>query len=126
MRFDNLSKEETVTRTVDLELPQPWRLPEGVRQTFDIVRVHAGTAYIAGHGPVEGTDILMRGRVGDDVTVEDGYRSARLTGLAVVASLERVLGASSPSHGCGPRSTSMPSRASRVRRSPVWPTGSAT
>lgn len=81
-----------MTRTVDLELPQPWRLPEGLRQTFDIVRVHAGSAYIAGHGPVEGTDILMHGKVGDDLTVDDGYRSARLTGLAIVASLDRVLG----------------------------------
>ena len=81
-----------MTHTTGLELPAPWRLPEGVRQTFEIVRVHAGTAYVAGHGPVDGTEILVRGKVGDDLTVEDGYRSARLTGLAVAASLRRVLG----------------------------------
>ena len=79
-------------QTVPVELPQPWRLPEGVRQTFEIVRVHGGTAYIAGHGPVDGTDVLMHGKVGEDLTVDDGYRSARLTGLSIAASLQRVLG----------------------------------
>ena len=79
-------------QSTELELPEPWRLPAGVRQTFEIVRVHDGAAYIAGHGPVSGTDILMHGTVGEDLTVEDGYRSARLTGLAIAASLHRVLG----------------------------------
>jgi enamine deaminase RidA (YjgF/YER057c/UK114 family) len=78
--------------TLGADLPEPWRLPDGVRQTFQIVRVHAGIAYVAGHGPVRGTEILMRGRVGDDLTVEDGYASARLTALAIIASLRRVVG----------------------------------
>ena len=81
-----------MVRSTELDLPEPWRLPEGVRQTFAIVRVHGGAAYIAGHGPVSGTDVLMRGKVGVDLTIEDGYRSARLTGLAIAASLRRVLG----------------------------------
>ena len=75
-----------------IRLPEPWRLPDGVRQTFQIVRVHAGVAYVAGHGPVQGTEILMRGRVGADLTVEDGYASARLTALAIIASLRRAVG----------------------------------
>jgi len=73
------------------ELPEPWRLPDGVRQTFQIVRMHAGTAYVAGHGPVRGTETLMQGRIGDDLSVEDGYTSARLTALAIVASLRLTL-----------------------------------
>jgi enamine deaminase RidA (YjgF/YER057c/UK114 family) len=80
-------------QTLGVELPEPWRLPEGVRQTFAIVRVHGGIGYVAGHGPVRGSEILMRGRVGADLTVEDGYRSARLTALAVVSSLRREVGA---------------------------------
>jgi hypothetical protein len=87
-----------MTRTLDrlqtlgVELPEPWRLPEQVRQTFQIVRVHGGIGYVAGHGPVRGTEILMRGRVGDDLTVEDGYASARLTALAIISSLRQVVG----------------------------------
>ncbi len=79
-------------RTLGVELPQPWRLPEQVRQTFAIVRIHGGFAHIAGHGPVSGTEILMQGKVGHGLSVEDGYESARLTALAITASLQRVTG----------------------------------
>lgn len=74
------------------ELPEPWRMPDGVAQKFEFVRVHDGTAYIGGHGPVEGTTIKMQGVVGGDLTVDDGYESARLTALAITASLQRAVG----------------------------------
>ena len=73
-------------------LPRPWYLPEGVHQAFEIVRVHGGHAFVAGHGPVDGAEILMQGTVGDDLTVDDGYESARLTAQAITASLQRVVG----------------------------------
>lgn len=79
-------------KALDITLPPPWRMPDGVRGAFEIVRVHGAHAYVAGHGPVSGAEILMHGTVGDDLSVEDGYHSARLTGLAVVSSLERVIG----------------------------------
>jgi enamine deaminase RidA (YjgF/YER057c/UK114 family) len=97
MFFDSMSKESGAMDTfqspqaLGVDLPDPWHLPSTVRHTFEIVRVHAGTAYIAGHGPVDGTDILMTGKVGQDLSVEEGYQSARLTALAVTASLRRVL-----------------------------------
>ena len=77
--------------SLGVDLPDPWALPSTVRQTFEIVHVHGGIAYLAGHGPVSGTQILMTGKVGLGLSVEDGYQSARLTGLAVTASLKRVL-----------------------------------
>lgn len=81
-----------MTSATSIELPEPWRLPAGVRQTFQIVRVHGGLAYVAGHGPVRGSEILMQGRVGDDLSIEDGYASARLTALSIIASLRRTVG----------------------------------
>ena len=87
-----MSQTPETLHTLGSELPRPWRLPEEVRQTFEIVRVHAGTAYIAGHGPVDDTEILMHGKVGEDLTIEEGYQSARLTALAITASLQRVIG----------------------------------
>jgi enamine deaminase RidA (YjgF/YER057c/UK114 family) len=74
------------------ELPEAWRLPDGVRQTFQIVRIHNGVAYVAGHGPVRGAEILVQGRIGADLDVEAGYAAARLTALAIVASLRRAVG----------------------------------
>ena len=51
-----------------------------------------GVAYVSGHLPTDGAEVLVRGKVGDDLTVEQGYEAARLTGLAVLASLKRELG----------------------------------
>ena len=78
--------------TLGVRLPEPWRLPDEVRQTFDIFRLHGAFGYISGHGPVDGTAVLMHGTIGADLAVEDGYESARLTALAIAASLQRVLG----------------------------------
>ena len=80
-----------IPQSPGIALPHPWELPSTVRQTFEIVRVHGGIAYVAGHGPVSGTEILMTGKGGLDLSVDDGYQSARLTALAVTASLQRVL-----------------------------------
>ena len=75
-----------------LELPQPFAAPPGVEFKFDLVRVSGGVAYVSGHLPTDGADVLMQGKVGDDLTVDQGYEAARLTGLAVLASLNQELG----------------------------------
>jgi enamine deaminase RidA (YjgF/YER057c/UK114 family) len=59
---------------------------------FERVRVSAGTAYVSGHGPLDGHEVLVSGKVGADVTPEQGYEAARLTALSVLASLEDELG----------------------------------
>jgi enamine deaminase RidA (YjgF/YER057c/UK114 family) len=71
-----------------LVLPAPMEPPG----TFELVTVHGGVAYVAGHAPIDGSKVLVHGVVGKDVTVEDGYRAARLTALSILASLKRVLG----------------------------------
>lgn len=63
-----------------------------MHRAFEIVRVHRDTAYLAGHGPVDGGTARMHGRVGDDLTVDDGSESDRLTAQAFPASLLRTIG----------------------------------
>ena len=75
-----------------LSLPSVFSAPPGVEFRFDLVRVSGGHAYISGHGPLDGSEVLVRGKVGADVTPEQGYEAARLTALSVLASLERELG----------------------------------
>ena len=75
-----------------LELPAPLAAPEGMRLPFEPLRVHGDLAYISGHGPFDGDRQLFRGRVGADLSVEEGYAAARATGLSMLASLERGLG----------------------------------
>jgi enamine deaminase RidA (YjgF/YER057c/UK114 family) len=75
-----------------LELPRVFAAPPGVEFKFDLVRTSGDLAYVSGHGPLDGPDVLVRGKVGGEVTAEDGYRAARLTALSVLASLKQELG----------------------------------
>lgn len=77
---------------LDLVLPAPFAAPPGVELRFDPVLVHGREAWVAGAGPTDGSRILVQGVVGDDLTVADGRNAARLTALAVLASLEGALG----------------------------------
>jgi YjgF/chorismate_mutase-like, putative endoribonuclease len=54
--------------------------------------VHAGLAYIAGHGSFDGGTLLVQGLVGRDLTVDEAYDAARLTALSILASLKGELG----------------------------------
>ena len=74
-----------------LTLPKPFAPPPGVEFKFDLVTVSGGLGYVSGHLPTDGADVLRTGKVGADVTVEEGYEAARLTGLAILASLKREL-----------------------------------
>jgi len=71
-----------------LTLPAPMAPPGN----FELVTVHAGIAYVAGHAPIDGSTVLVQGTVGRDLTLDDGYRAARLTGLSILASLKQALG----------------------------------
>jgi enamine deaminase RidA (YjgF/YER057c/UK114 family) len=77
-----------------LQLPQPIRLPEGMRLPFQWVRVRGNRAYISGHGPLlpDGTPSGPFGKVGGEVSPEEAYVSARLTALNILADLKRELG----------------------------------
>lgn len=75
-----------------LELPAPFAPPPGVEFPFELVKVSGGLGYVSGHLPADGAEVLVTGRVGDDLDLDQGYRAARLTGLSILASLEQELG----------------------------------
>jgi enamine deaminase RidA (YjgF/YER057c/UK114 family) len=77
-----------------LRLPAPVRLPPGVMLKFPWVRLHGNRALISGHGALapDGSLAEPRGKVGEDLTLEQGYQSARVTALAILASLKAELG----------------------------------
>lgn len=75
-----------------LELPKPFAAPPGIEFKFDLVRVSGDLAYVSGHGPLDGSEVLVQGRVGSDLTVEEGYEAARLTALSILAGLKAELG----------------------------------
>jgi len=77
-----------------LALPGPIRPPAGVVLPFRFVRVVGSRALISGHGPqnADGSIAEPRGKVGRELTVEQGYAAARLTALSILGSLQRALG----------------------------------
>lgn len=48
--------------------------------------------YVSGHGPLKPDKTLMCGRVGTEVTQEQGYAAARQVGLTMLATLRNYLG----------------------------------
>jgi enamine deaminase RidA (YjgF/YER057c/UK114 family) len=50
-----------------------------------------GLVHVGGHGPIDGTPV-RRGKVGRDLTLEEGRRAARITGLSILATLAQELG----------------------------------
>jgi len=81
-------------RELGLTLPSAFKSPGGVVYPFAWVRVHGNRGYVSGHAPLnpDGTLAQPLGKVGSDVTLEQAVRAARLTGLAMLASLRRELG----------------------------------
>jgi enamine deaminase RidA (YjgF/YER057c/UK114 family) len=77
-----------------LVLPAPVRAPAGVVLPFRFVRIVGRRAFVSGHGPqhADGSIAGPLGKVGRDLTVEQGYAAARLVALALLGSLQRALG----------------------------------
>jgi enamine deaminase RidA (YjgF/YER057c/UK114 family) len=81
-------------RLLGLALPAPTKAPPGAVLPFAGVRVVGDRALVSGHGPTrpDGTLAPPFGKVGTDVTPDQAYAAARLTALAILASLQRELG----------------------------------
>ncbi len=77
-----------------LTLAAPFRSPTGRPYPFVWVRVRGDRAYVSGHLPLnaDGTLAEPLGKVGAELTVEQGREAARLAALAMLGSLERELG----------------------------------
>ncbi len=78
-------------KELGIEIP----LYRPVPPEFNFVHtVQAGELlFLAGHGP-HGPDgkLAFHGRVGQEVSLEEGYQAARLTGLNLLATLKNSLG----------------------------------
>jgi enamine deaminase RidA (YjgF/YER057c/UK114 family) len=75
-----------------LRLPKRFAAPAGAEFRFALVRVSGGLAYVSGHGPLDGSEALAKGKVGAEVSPEQGYVAARQTALSVLTSLKEELG----------------------------------
>ncbi|MGH3090398.1 MAG: RidA family protein [Rubrobacteraceae bacterium] len=85
---------EAKLEELGLALPEPTKTPPGLVLPFSWVRARGNRAYLSGHGPLntDGSIAEPLGKVGAEVSEEEGYEAARLTALAMLGSLERELG----------------------------------
>ncbi len=85
---------EEKLKKMGLVLPEPTLVPKGVSLPFSSVRVVGDRAFISGHGPTNPDGSLWDrlGKVGGDLSLEEGYEAAKSTALAILGDLKRALG----------------------------------
>jgi enamine deaminase RidA (YjgF/YER057c/UK114 family) len=89
-----MSTIEDRLAALGLVLPPPVKPPPGIVLPFQFVRVIGRRAFVSGHGPqnADGSIAGPLGKLGRELTVEQGYAAARLTALSILGSLQRALG----------------------------------
>lgn len=79
---------EARLKELNLTLPQP---AKPVANYVGAVRV--GTLlFVSGHGPIRDGRPTLRGKVGKDLSVEQGYQAAREVGLNLLSTVRVALG----------------------------------
>ena len=76
-------------KALGLELPEPFVYPSKNRTGCVVSRY---LCYTSGHPPPENFGVKTFGKVGAEVSEEEGYAAARATALGILASVERKLG----------------------------------
>lgn len=71
---------------LDIELP-PAPAAAG---SYQLAKRYKDMVFLSGHGPVENGQ-LITGKVGGDLTAEEGAHAARVTGLNILATLKQEL-----------------------------------
>lgn len=79
---------EAVLDSLGITLPTP---PEPVANYVRAVR-SGKLVFLAGHGPQKPDGGYVTGKVGQDLSIEEGYEAARLTAISLLASLRAEIG----------------------------------
>ena len=89
-----MAQIEAKLAALGLVLPPPLKPPPGVVLPFRFVRVAGDRAFVSGHGPqaADGSVATPLGKLGRELTLEQGHAAARLVGLSILGSLQRALG----------------------------------
>ena len=82
-----MSAEDRI-RQLKLQLPPP---PKPVATYRPAIQV-GNMLYVSGHGPLQPDGKMITGRVGENLAIEQGKEAARVTGLAILATVRNTLG----------------------------------
>ena len=89
-----MSEIESKLDAMGIVLPPPIKAPAGIVLPFSWVRIRGNRGYVSGHIPLgdDGAPCPPFGKVGAEVSVEQGYDAARRAAIAMLATLKRELG----------------------------------
>jgi enamine deaminase RidA (YjgF/YER057c/UK114 family) len=82
------SRPETRVQELHLTLPSP---PKPVAK-YKTAVLAGNMLYVSGHGPLKPDGKMILGRVGADLTLEQGKEAARVVGLAILSTVRNMLG----------------------------------
>jgi enamine deaminase RidA (YjgF/YER057c/UK114 family) len=83
-----MAQVEERLKTLGIELPE---VPDPIANYVGAVRT-GNLVFLSGRGPRAEGKFVSFGKLGRDVTVEEGYQAARLTMLNLIASLKSEVG----------------------------------
>ena len=75
-------------KELGITLPEP---PKPVANYLPAVRA-GNLLFVSGHGPYDDGKTILSGKLGKELTIEEGYRTARSVALNCLASVKAVLG----------------------------------
>jgi enamine deaminase RidA (YjgF/YER057c/UK114 family) len=86
----NLSAQtpEQKLNKLGIQLPQ---IPESLGSYVDMVRV-GNLVFLSGRGPLQADGKYITGKIGGNLTTEEGYQAAKLTAINQLAILKQALG----------------------------------
>lgn len=79
---------EKKLKELGIELISP---PKPIANYVRAVRT-GNLVYLAGHGPTKADGTNITGKLGKDMTIEQGYEAAKQTGIALLSSLKGEIG----------------------------------
>jgi enamine deaminase RidA (YjgF/YER057c/UK114 family) len=79
---------EARVKELKLQLPSA---PKPVATYVPAVQI-GNLLFVSGHGPLKVDGQMISGKVGADMTLEQGKEAARVTGLAILATVRNTLG----------------------------------
>ena len=54
-------------------------------------KVSDGIVYISGQGPVKNGELVYKGKVGEDISIDDGIKAAELCCINIIAALKKSI-----------------------------------
>ncbi len=85
-----MSAVENRIKSLGFALPAPFKFPNPNRTGCVVV---GSIVFVSGHGrDLSGLGVKAQGKLGRDLTIEEGYAAARAAALSMLASLKQELG----------------------------------